>query len=86
MTTRFGRGKARNLGLQAVLPKGKLCYHGEVLCCSLKLMEAARACGLLIGKGGMFGNVIRISPPTNISRSDVDEFIRRLDQAFGAPQ
>jgi len=42
-----------------------------------RLMEAARDQRLLIGKGGMFGNVIRLSPPMNISRDDVDEFIRR---------
>jgi 4-aminobutyrate aminotransferase-like enzyme len=47
-----------------------------------RLMEAARECGLLIGKGGMFGNVIRLSPPMNVSRADVDEFVRRLDQAL----
>jgi 4-aminobutyrate aminotransferase-like enzyme len=47
-------------------------------------MEAVRACGLLIVKGGMFGNVIRISPPMNVSRADVDEFLRRLGQAFEA--
>ena len=33
------------------------------------LMEAARENRLLIGKGGMYGNVIRISPPLNISKS-----------------
>jgi 4-aminobutyrate aminotransferase-like enzyme len=46
------------------------------------LMEAAREERLLIGKGGMFGNVLRISPPMNITRSDVEEFIIRLDRAF----
>jgi 4-aminobutyrate aminotransferase len=47
-----------------------------------KLMDAARRGGLLIGRGGLYGNVIRISPPMNIGRSDVDEFIRLLDSAF----
>ena len=47
-----------------------------------KLMEAARRNGLLVGKGGLYGNVIRISPPMNIGRNDVDEFIRLLDAAF----
>jgi len=42
------------------------------------LMEAARENRLLIGKGGMFGNVIRITPPLNISKSDVDDFAQRL--------
>jgi 4-aminobutyrate aminotransferase len=48
------------------------------------LMEAARENRLLIGKGGMFGNVIRISPPLNISRSDVNEFAARLDASLKA--
>ncbi len=42
------------------------------------LMEAARENRLLIGKGGMFGNVLRITPPLNISKSDVDDFALRL--------
>lgn len=49
---------------------------------TVKLMERARANGLLIGKGGLYGNVIRLAPPMNISRSDVDEGIQLLDRAF----
>jgi 4-aminobutyrate aminotransferase-like enzyme len=45
-------------------------------------MEATRENGLLVGKGGLYNNVIRISPPLNISRSDVDEFVRLLDVSF----
>lgn len=48
----------------------------------LKLFEATKRRGLLIGKGGLYGNVIRITPPLNISKTDVDEAIRILDQAF----
>ena len=48
------------------------------------LMEEARKRGLLIGKGGMYGNVIRMSPPLNIAKSDVDEAIRLLDESFAA--
>jgi 4-aminobutyrate aminotransferase-like enzyme len=44
-----------------------------------ELMEAARRNGLLVGKGGAYGNCIRISPPLNIAKSDVDEFARLLD-------
>ncbi len=46
------------------------------------LMEAARDERLLVGKGGMYGNVIRLSPPMNIGRADVEEFARLLDAAF----
>jgi 4-aminobutyrate aminotransferase-like enzyme len=48
------------------------------------VMESAREQRLLIGKGGLYGNVIRISPPLNITRSDVDEFLARLDRALAA--
>jgi len=47
-----------------------------------RLMEAARRHGLLVGKGGSYGNCIRISPPMNVAKSDVDEFARRLDEAL----
>jgi 4-aminobutyrate aminotransferase len=46
------------------------------------VMEAARENRLLIGKGGTFGNCIRITPPLNISKSDVDEAIEKLDRSF----
>jgi 4-aminobutyrate aminotransferase len=48
------------------------------------LMEAARERRILIGKGGLHGNVIRISPPMNIGRADVDDFAQALDAAFSA--
>ena len=47
-----------------------------------QVMEECRRGGLLIGKGGLYGNVIRMSPPLNISKTDVDEAIRILDQSF----
>ena len=49
-----------------------------------RLMEAAKANRILIGKGGLHGNVIRISPPLNIRRADVDEFIRLLDLSLAS--
>lgn len=47
-------------------------------------MEAARENRLLIGKGGMYSNVLRISPPMNVGRSDVDQFIGLLDKSLAA--
>jgi 4-aminobutyrate aminotransferase-like enzyme len=35
-----------------------------------------------VGRGGLNGNVLRLSPPMNIGRADVDEFILRLDATF----
>lgn len=47
-----------------------------------QLMERCRANGLLIGKGGLYGNVIRLSPPLNIGQTDVDEAIDLMDRSF----
>ena len=51
---------------------------------TVALMDEARKRGLLIGKGGFYNNVIRMSPPMNIAKSDVDEAIRILDESFSA--
>ena len=49
---------------------------------TVALMEAARENRLLIGKGGTYSNVIRMTPPLNISKSDVDDFAERLDASL----
>ena len=51
---------------------------------TLRLMELARENGLMVGRGGLNGNVLRLSPPMNIGRGDVDESIARLDASFMA--
>lgn len=48
----------------------------------LRLFELTRRNGLLIGKGGLMGNVIRITPALNVSRAQVDEALQRLDLSF----
>jgi 4-aminobutyrate aminotransferase-like enzyme len=48
------------------------------------VMEAARENGLLVGKGGMFGNVLRVTPPMNVGRTDVEQFIEVLDKSLAA--
>ena len=47
-----------------------------------QFMEECRKLGLLVGKGGLYGNVIRMSPPLNIAKSDVDEAIGIMDKAL----
>jgi 4-aminobutyrate aminotransferase-like enzyme len=49
-----------------------------------RVLDEARRAGLIIGKGGLYGNAIRMSPPLNIGKADVDEAIRMLDKAFAA--
>ena len=44
-----------------------------------KLFEEMRNEKVLIGKGGLYGNVVRISPPLTVSKSEVDDFLRAMD-------
>ncbi len=51
---------------------------------TLALLEAAREMGVLIGKGGLEGNVLRIKPPMCITAEDADFTIDVLDRALTA--
>lgn len=46
------------------------------------LMEETKKRGLLIGKGGLYGNTVRISPALNIEASDVKEALEKLGAAL----
>ncbi len=50
------------------------------------LFEQTRARGLLIGKGGLYNNVLRIAPPLIAQKEHVDEAIEILDNAFAQVQ
>jgi len=47
-----------------------------------RLMEAARKRGLLIGKGGLYGNSLRIAPPMIVNRGQIDDALRLLGEAL----
>ncbi len=47
------------------------------------LHEALRECSVLVGKGGLFGNTLRIKPPLCIAKDDVDYAIQALDYCLG---
>ena len=47
-----------------------------------RLMEAARKRGLLIGKGGLYGNSLRIAPPMIVNKGQIDDALRLLGEAL----
>jgi len=49
-----------------------------------RLFEETKKRGLLIGKGGLHGNVIRISPPMTVGESEIDEALKILEESFEA--
>lgn len=48
----------------------------------LQVMELCKTEGLLIGKGGIDGNTIRIQPPLELTRDQIDSAYQILDKAF----
>lgn len=48
-----------------------------------QLFEETRERGLLIGKGGLYGNVIRISPPLTVTEEQIDYALEIMDYALG---
>ena len=50
----------------------------------LTIFEETRGLGLLIGKGGLYGNVIRLTPPMIVSAGEIDNALVVLDKAFAA--
>jgi len=50
---------------------------------TLAVWEAMREMGVLVGKGGLFGNTLRIKPPMCVTAADVDFTLEVLDAALG---
>lgn len=74
------RGMGLMLGVELVRDRGtKEPARQE----TLDLLEAAREMSVLLGKGGLFGNVLRIKPPMCITEADVDYSLDVLDRALG---
>lgn len=49
-----------------------------------QVFEETRRRGVLIGKGGLYGNVIRLGPPLIAQRSDIDELLSALDAGLSS--
>ncbi len=75
------RGKGLMLGVDLVkdrvskVPAKEECVH---------VFEKAKDLGLLIGKGGYFGNVLRIKPPMCITKADANFMLEVLDECLAS--
>ena len=73
------RGKGLMLGVELVRDREtKVPAKDE----ALEVMELARDMGVLLGKGGLDGNTLRIKPPMCLTEADVDFALEVLDAAL----
>jgi alanine-glyoxylate transaminase/(R)-3-amino-2-methylpropionate-pyruvate transaminase len=77
------RGRGLMLGIELVHdePAGDRTPAVEA---TLRLLEETRKRGLLIGRGGLHGNVLRVAPPLVVSKRDVDDALTILRESFAA--
>lgn len=75
------RGMGLMLGVELVRDRGT---REPAKAETLLLMEALRARQVLVGKGGIDGNVIRIKPPLCLGTADADYALNALEDALGA--
>jgi 4-aminobutyrate aminotransferase len=63
------RGKGLMIGVELVGRDGRSPAPGA----AARVLELARQRGLLVGKGGLFGNCLRIAPPLSLTAEEGDE-------------
>jgi 4-aminobutyrate aminotransferase len=72
------RGKGLMLAVELVEPG----TGAPDAAAAARAQEAARKGGLLVGKGGLYGNVLRIAPPLVVTEAEADEGIEILAAAL----
>jgi 4-aminobutyrate aminotransferase len=75
------RGKGLMQGMEFVLDRTTKEPAPQAVA---QLFEETRTRGLLVGKGGLYGNVLRIAPPLTANAEQVAEALEILDHALAA--
>jgi 4-aminobutyrate aminotransferase len=73
------RGKGLMLGVELVKAGGL----DPDPAAAAAVMEEAKKEGLLIGKGGLYGNTLRIAPALSLTEAEADEGFEKLARAIG---
>jgi 4-aminobutyrate aminotransferase len=74
------RGKGLLLGMELVKDAETKEPAADV---AAQVLEGCRERGLLVGKGGLYGNVIRMAPPLSITEDDAARAIETVQAAIG---
>ena len=73
------RGRGLLLGMELVKDRHSKAHASAE---TAALMDRCKDHGLLLGKGGLFGNVLRIAPPLTVNEQQVDEMIQIIDRSL----
>ncbi len=73
------RGRGLMVGVELVKDKAKTPAADEAKAARNRCLER----GLLIGLGGVFGNVLRLQPPLIISDNELEEVVSIMDKSLG---
>ena len=71
------RGKGLMIGVELVEPGSDV----PSALAAVRMLEETRKRGLLIGKGGLNGNVLRLAPPMTLTEPEADEALRVLTES-----
>ncbi len=77
-------GEVRGKGLMQAIEFVEAGTKKPNAAASLALLEETRARGLLIGRGGLYGNVNRIAPPLTITADEIAEGLGVIEAAMAA--
>lgn len=72
------RGKGLMLGIEFADPSTKTPLPDV----AARIVEFAKDNGVILGKGGLWGSVIRIKPPMTITKEDVDHCLKVMRKAL----
>ena len=73
------RGRGLLVGMELVRDRVTKEHAGEE---TLQFMDKCKDKGVLVGKGGLFGNVVRVAPPLSINAAQVDELLEVFDRSL----
>jgi 4-aminobutyrate aminotransferase len=72
------RGKGLMVGIELVGPDGRTPSPAA----AARLLEETKSRGLLVGKGGLYNNVIRLAPPLTLTEEETQEGLAILTESI----
>lgn len=73
------RGRGLMMGVELVKDRKSKAYATDE---AAQLMDLLKDKNILVGKGGLFGNVIRLAPPLTINKAECTQLIQAFDECL----